>query len=60
MGDHNFVAIPHERTPPGYQSWHCTICDTITAWPKDLDQRIVNRIMANKMMCVPIITAKPN
>lgn len=60
MSDHNFEPIQHERTPKGFQSWHCKQCDSIVAYPLVYDQRTVNRLMANKMMCVPIITAKPN
>ncbi len=60
MKEHNFVAVKHERTLPGFQMWRCNDCETEVMFPTVCDQRYVNRRMANKLACLEPIGIKPN
>ena len=60
MKEHNFERVTDKRTRPGFQRWWCKDCDSIVEFIKKLDTVAVNRLMANKLACLPPVGAKIN
>jgi hypothetical protein len=53
MREHNFQLCQHRQaTDPTKEFWECKLCDSIVEFPKGMDIRTVNRLMANRMACL--------
>jgi len=60
MREHNFEEIIYKDTPLGMKAWHCKQCDSIRLFPSSYDQALVNRMMANKLLCLDPLGKLPN
>lgn len=60
FSDHNFrevtdkIKLKLRHVPPTKKLWRCDQCDTEVIFPMSLDIRAVNRLMANRMLCVSV------
>lgn len=51
---HLFVEVPlHPLSVPGYKVWKCDKCDSAAKFRSKYSQSEVNKIISNKLPCVP-------
>lgn len=52
--DHNFEEMTTHTYPIiiGEKYWHCKQCDSVVRYPSSYSQAQINRLMANKLLCV--------
>lgn len=47
------ITINHPRNKPGHNVWRCDKCDSEAVFMKKYTQADVNRIIGEKLPCVP-------